>query len=128
MAAGKAEVARAAASYVYALMRVVVGVLFACHGAQKMLGLFGGHRVAIASQMGAAGAIELVGGVLIAIGFLTSLAALLASGEMAVGYFQAHAPRGFWPIQNQGELAIVYCLIFLYIAARGTGRWGVGSR
>jgi putative oxidoreductase len=130
MAGRVVELGRAAGSFAYVLMRVVVGLLFACHGAQKMLGLFGGHRVPLVSQIGAAGAIELVCGVLIAIGLFTTLAAFIASGEMAVAYFQAHAPRGFWPIQNQGELAVLYCFVFLYIAARGTGRFGVrpGSR
>ena len=79
----------------------------------------------LASQMGAAGVIEFVGGILIAIGLLTSVAALIASGEMAVAYFQAHAPRGTWPIQNGGELAVLYGFLFLYIATRGAGAWGL---
>ena len=113
------------APYAYAAMRIVVGLLFACHGAQKLLGVLGGHRMPLASQFGAAGVIELFGGVLIAIGFLTSFAAFIASGEMAVAYFQNHAPRGWFPIQNQGELAAVYCFVFLYIATRGAGVGGI---
>lgn len=113
------------APYTYALLRIVAGLLFACHGAQKFFGVFGLRRVPIASQLGAASVIELACGLLIAFGLLTSIAALLASGEMAFAYFQAHAPRGFWPIQNQGELAVLYCFLFLYIASRGTGMWGV---
>jgi putative oxidoreductase len=62
---------------------------------------------------------------MIALGILASLTAFIASGEMAVAYFQAHAPRGFWPIQNGGELAVLYCFVFLYIAARGNGVWSV---
>jgi putative oxidoreductase len=113
------------APYAYALLRIVSGLLFACHGAQKLFGVLGGHRVPIASQFGAAGIIEFVGGLLIALGLLTSIAALIASGEMAAAYFQAHLPRGPWPIQNQGELAVVYCFLFLYIATRGSGIWGI---
>src|SRR5918998_230761 len=100
------------APYLYALMRIVLGVLFACHGAQKLFGVLGGEPVALFSLRGLAGIIEFVGGLLVAVGFLTSYAAFIASGEMAVAYFIAHAPRGFWPIQNRGELAVLYCFIF----------------
>jgi putative oxidoreductase len=113
--------------HVYALLRIVAGLLFACHGAQKLFGVFGGTRVPMFTQLWAAGVIELVGGVLIAIGLYASLAAFIASGEMAVAYFQAHAPRSSVPIVNQGELAVLYCFLFLYIAARGNGRWSVGG-
>jgi putative oxidoreductase len=109
----------------YAVLRIVAGLLFACHGAQKLFGAFGGHKVPIASQLGAAGVIELVCGLLIAIGLLTSIAAIIASGEMAAAYFIMHAPRGTLPIRNAGELAVVYCFLFLYIASRGAGPWGV---
>jgi putative oxidoreductase len=113
------------APYTYALLRIVAGLLFACHGAQKLFGAFGFHRVPIASQLGAAAIIELTCGLLIAFGLLTSIAALLASGEMAFAYCQVHAPRALFPIQNQGELAVLYCFLFLYIACRGSGTWGV---
>jgi putative oxidoreductase len=109
----------------YALLRIVSGLLFACHGAQKLFGVLGGQQVPLMSQMGLAGAIELVGGLLIAVGFMTSIVAFIASGEMAVAYFQAHAPAGFWPIQNRGELAVLYCFLFLYIASRGSGTLSV---
>ena len=69
----------------------------------------------------------MVGGALISIGLFTSPVAFIASGEMAVAYFQAHAPRGFWPIMNGGELAVLYCFVFLYFAAVGSGRWSVDS-
>jgi putative oxidoreductase len=109
----------------YALMRIVVGLLFACHGAQKLFGVLGGQQVPYASQFGLAGVIELVGGVMIAVGFMTGFAAFIASGEMAYAYFTAHAPRGPWPIRNGGELAVLYCFVFLYIASRGSGAWGI---
>ncbi len=109
----------------YALMRIVVGLLFACHGAQKLFGLFGGPQMPLASQMGLAAVIELLGGLLVAIGFLTGTAAFIASGEMAAAYFMAHFPRGGVPLQNGGEPAVLYCFVFLYIASRGAGIWGV---
>lgn len=113
---------------VYAAFRIVAGVLFAFHGAQKLFGLFGGKVVPLASQAGAAGVIELVCGLLIAVGFLTWFAAFIASGEMAAAYFIAHAPRGTWPIQNGGELSALYCFAFLFIATRGAGMLGLDRR
>jgi putative oxidoreductase len=110
---------------IYALLRLVSGLLFACHGAQKLLGVLGGHQVPLMSQAGLAGVIELIGGLMIALGVFASFAAFIASGEMAVAYFQMHVPRGLFPIQNQGELAVLYCFLFLYVAARGNGIWSV---
>jgi putative oxidoreductase len=115
------------APYLYALLRIVAGLAFAQHGAQKLFGLLGGTAVELTSQRGLAGVIEFVGGFLIAIGLFTSPIAFLASGQMAVAYFQAHAPRGFWPIQNGGELALLFCFIFLYFAAVGSGKWSIDS-
>jgi putative oxidoreductase len=109
----------------YALMRIAAGLLFACHGAQKLFGVLGGHHMPLASQMGLAGVIEFFGGLLIAIGFLTATVAFIASGEMAAAYFQMHLPRGAVPIRNGGELAVLYCFVFLFIASRGAGVWGV---
>jgi putative oxidoreductase len=111
----------------YSLLRFFAGVLFACHGAQKLFGVLGGQREIHDPEGLAAGLIEFVGGVLIATGFFASAAAFLASGEMAVAYFKAHAPRGFWPIVNRGELALLYCFLFLYIAARGSGVVGIDA-
>jgi putative oxidoreductase len=111
----------------YALMRIVVGLLFACHGAQKLFGVLGGHQVPYVSQFGLAGVVELVGGLMIAVGFLTGFAAFVASGEMAFAYFTMHAPHGPWPIQNGGELPVLYCFVFLYMASRGAGIWGIGK-
>ena len=112
---------------IYALMRFVAGAMFACHGAQKLFGVLGGQKVSGDPLMLAAGAIEFAGGVLIAVGFLTSWAAFLSSGEMAVAYFKVHASGGFWPILNKGELAVLYCFVFLYIAARGSGRYSLDA-
>src|SRR5262245_54472356 len=122
------------APYLYVLLRMIAGLLFACHGAQKLFGLFGGmggqHGAAVPlfSLMGLAGCIELVGGLSIALGVLTSFAAFVASGEMAVAYFMQSFSRGFWPIRNGGELAVLYCFLFLYITANGRGLWGLGRR
>jgi putative oxidoreductase len=121
------------APYLYALLRIVAGLLFACHGAQKLFGVLGGvgeqpgATVTWWSLMGLAGFIEFVGGLLIALGVLASYAAFIASGQMAFAYFMSHTPRGFWPIENGGELAVLYCFTFLYIAARGAGRWSLGG-
>lgn len=108
-------------NYAYAAMRIVTGFLFLFHGLQKLFGMFGGQVVELASLRGAAGIIELLGGILVMIGLFTPMAAFICSGEMAVAYFMAHQPRGTWPIQNAGELAALYCFVFLYIAARGAG-------
>jgi len=122
------------APYLYVLLRIVAGLLFACHGAQKLFGGFGGFgghpgaAVPLFSLMELAGCIELVGGLLIAFGILTSFAAFVASGEMAFAYFMQHLPRSFWPIQNGGEVVVLYCFLFLYIAANGVGMWGVWRR
>jgi putative oxidoreductase len=106
----------------FAIMRLVIGVLFACHGAQKLFGAFGGQVMISSPLMLMAGIIEFLGGVLVAIGLWAGFAAFIASGQMAVAYFMAHASGGFWPIVNKGELAVLYCFIFLYIASRGSGK------
>jgi putative oxidoreductase len=106
--------------FLYALMRIVAGLLFACHGAQKLFGVLGGQKQE-APLMIAGGVIELVGGTLIAVGFFTGFAAFICSGMMAVAYFKSHAPGGIWPIMNRGELAALYCFVFLFIASRGSG-------
>ena len=112
--------------YLYAILRIVAGLMFAMHGSQKLLGWPGdGQTVELGSMMGIAGIIELVTGILIAIGFLTSWAAFIASGEMAVAFFMAHFPQGLNPLVNQGETAVLYCFLFLYIASRGAGVWSV---
>jgi putative oxidoreductase len=113
---------------VFALMRIVVGALFACHGTQKILNWPPrDYPIKIASLPGASGIIELVCGLLIVIGLFTGLAAFIASGEMAVAYFMVHFPHGWIPLVNKGELAAVYCFVFLYIAAHGAGIWSVDN-
>ena len=110
---------------IYGAFRVMFGLLFALHGAQKLLGALGGKVAPLGSQLWMSGVIELVGGILIAIGLLAGVAAIVASGEMAYAYFTAHLPRNIWPILNGGELAVLYCFAFLYIASRGAGPYSI---
>ncbi|MFL6200077.1 MAG: DoxX family protein [Thermoanaerobaculia bacterium] len=116
---------------IYALFRIIFGLLFASHGAQKLFGMFGGidgKGSPLPSSAGlpyVAGWIELVAGLLIAIGLFTGIAAFIASGEMAAAYFIAHASGGFWPLVNKGEMAVLYCFAFLYMAARGSGPYSL---
>ena len=108
----------------YALLRLVSGLMFACHGAQKVLGMFSdpAHAMhAMPPLFLAGGWIELVGGFLIAFGLFGGYAAFICSGQMAVAYFMVHAKGGFFPIVNKGELAVLYCFVFLYIAFHGSG-------
>jgi putative oxidoreductase len=120
--------------HLYAVMRIVVGFLFACHGAQKLFGVLGGFgqpgaAAPLFSLMGLAGVIEFFGGLLIMVGLLTGSVAFIASGLMAAAYFMGHFPRGFWPITNDGEPAVLFCFIFLYMASRGSGIWSIdGAR
>jgi len=115
------------AELLYAVMRVVVGLLFACHGAQKLFGVLGGQSQAANPLLFAAGIIEFVGGGLVALGLWAGYAAFVASGEMAFAYFMVHAPNGFWPILNKGELAVLYCFVFLYVASHGSGPLSVDA-
>lgn len=112
---------------IYAAMRFVTGLLFLCHGAQKLLGAFGGMDVSGKPLFMAAGIIELVGGGMIALGLLTPIAAFIASGEMAFAYFMMHFPSGFWPIMNHGESPVLFCFIFLYISAHGSGPFSLDT-
>ena len=112
------------APQIYAVTRILAGIMFACHGAQKLFGWpIPASGEAPPFVVYVAGPIELVGGLMIAAGLYTSYAAFLASGLMAAAYFMAHASSGFWPIQNRGELAILYCWYFLTLAAKGGGIW-----
>ena len=112
--------------HTYALLRIVAGLLFAMHGTQKLFGWPGdGNPVALLSIMGLAGIIEFVGGLMIAAGFRTGIAAFVASGQMAVAYFWRHADRSPYPILNAGELAVLYCFLFLFISANGSGTLSV---
>ena len=112
--------------FFYVLMRVIFGLLFACHGAQKLFGVLGAQMPKpLPPLLMAAGIIEFFGGLLIAVGLLGGTIAFIAAGEMACAYFMAHAPNGFWPIENKGELPVLYCFAFLYIASRGSGRFSI---
>jgi putative oxidoreductase len=106
-----------------ALLRIVSGLLFICPGALKILGWFGGMPAgfALTPLLRAAGWIELVGGTLILIGLFTRPAAFICSGEMCFAYFIGHFPKGFWPVQNHGEPAVLFCFIFLFLSAAGAG-------
>ncbi|MCB1684582.1 MAG: DoxX family protein, partial [Pseudomonadales bacterium] len=110
---------------IYASLRIVTGLAFAFHGMQKVFGVFGAKQFEVGSQFWIGGVIELVGGFLVAFGLLTRWAAFICSGTMAVAYIQFHwkfqFDKNFFPGVNNGELALIYSFLFLYIAARGAG-------
>jgi putative oxidoreductase len=118
---------------VYSVFRIVFGLMFLSHGLQKLFGwfgglaLFGGSLPPLTSEPGIAGILELSLGFLIMTGLFTRIAAFLASGEMAVAYFKGHQRMAFWPLENQGELAVLFCFAFLYMASRGSGPWSVDA-
>ena len=118
--------------HAYAALRIVTGFMFAFHGAQKILGVFSTFQPAVGSQMWIGGIIELVGGLLVLVGWQTRLAAFLCSGEMAVAYAQFHwkfqLGRDFFPAINKGELAALYSFVFLLIACRGAVKWGLDKK
>ena len=117
---------RAAAPQILSIFRFITGALFACYGAQKLFGAFGGIPPGVPWWiMWFVGPMEFFGGILIAAGLFTRTVAFLLSGMMAVAYFHGHAPNGFWPRVNGGEPAILYCWIFLYFAAQGPGPWAL---
>ena len=110
------------------VLRIMTGFLFAEHGAQKLFGFLAPPNAPLPhlfSLIGFAGVLEFFGGLAILIGLFTRPAAFILSGQMAVAYFMAHAPNGFWPIQNKGEPAVLYCFVFLYLAAAGGGSWSL---
>lgn len=113
--------------HVYALMRIMAGIMFAFHGAQKILGVLSQFQPPVGSQLWFAGIIELLGGLAVMLGFQTRAAAFICSGMMAVAYFQFHwkfqIGANFFPALNQGELAVLYCFVFLFIATRGGVKW-----
>lgn len=113
------------------VLRIMSGLLFLAHGTQKFLafpaGQAAGSGPAFANLGAYAGIVELVAGLLIALGLFTRAAAFVASGTMAVAYFYAHAPQNFFPVNNMGDAAILYCFVFLYLAATGAGPWSVDS-
>lgn len=112
--------------YGRSILRIITGFLFSLHGLQKVTGMFGGMggngaSAAFGSLLWVAGVLELVGGLAILLGLFMRPVAFLLCGEMAVAYFRSHAPRGVWPIANGGELAVLYCFIYLYLFTAGPG-------
>lgn len=121
-----------AAQVSFLLLRVVAGLLFFQAGAMKIFGWFGGMPghpgpAELLSQVGIGGVLEVVGGIAIMLGLVTRPVAFILSGEMAVAYWQFHAPNGTWPIQNHGELSVLFCFIFLFMAAYGAGDWSLDA-
>lgn len=118
--------------YAYAMMRIMTGFMFSFHGAQKILGVLSEFRPPVGSQVWFGGIIELLGGLAVMLGFQTRAAAFLCSGTMAVAYVQFHwklqTGSQFFPTINKGELAALYCFVFLFIACRGGGKWSLDKK
>ena len=117
---------------ILSILRIITGLLFLAHGTAKLIQwpfveMFK-DGVPIGSLMGIGGLLELIGGVLIVIGLFTRITAFVLCGMMAVAYFMFHAPAGFYPILNGGELALMYCFVFLYLAAAGAGPWSIDAK
>lgn len=116
---------------ILSVMRIIVGFLFLAHGTQKLFGFPAPNpnagELQLLSLVGIAGLLEFVGGILILVGLFTRPTAFVMSGLMAVAYFMAHAPGGFWPILNKGETAVLYCFVFLYLAFAGGGAWSLDA-
>lgn len=115
------------APYAYAALRIVAGWMFMLHGSSKLFAWPAGKTVVLASQAGVAGVIEFICGAMIMLGLFTSFAAFLSSGLMAFAYFIGHASGGFYPTVNKGELAVLYCFLWLFVAATGSGVFAVDN-
>ena len=119
------------AGHLRSLVRIVTGLVFMSFGTMKLFNMppsgMPGFPVPLASEFGAAGMLETIGGLLIVLGLVTRPVAFILSGEMAVAYFQGHAPRSFWPSINQGTPAIMYCFWFLYLVFAGAGPWSLDA-
>jgi putative oxidoreductase len=113
--------------YALGILRIVVGLIFLEHGTQKLLGFPAGERAFVDAFTLSwwAGLLELILGALITVGLFTRLAAFIASGEMAVAYWLAHAPQNFFPVNNMGDAAILYCFVFLFLVFAGPGKWSL---
>jgi putative oxidoreductase len=112
----------------HSLLRIIAGLLFICPGGMKLWGWFGGMPGPpgpLPPLMMVAGTIEFFGGLLILLGLFTRPVAFLTAGEMAFAYFMGHFPHGFWPIQNHGEPAVLFCFIFLFLWGNGAGPWSL---
>jgi putative oxidoreductase len=110
------------------VLRIITAFLFIAHGAQKLFGFLappGAPTPSLTSQIGIGGILEFFGGLLLLVGLFTRPVAFILSGMMAVAYFQMHAPGGFWPLQNKGELAVLYCFVFLFFSVAGGGEWSL---
>jgi putative oxidoreductase len=117
------------APHALAVLRIVTALLFIAHGTGKLLGFPDlGFQPGLFSLFGLAGAIEIAGGMLLILGLFTRPVAFILSGEMAVAYFMAHAPNGFFPVLNQGESAVLFCFIFLFLVFAGAGAWSLDGK
>jgi putative oxidoreductase len=130
---GTSATIAAIAPWTHALLRIGAGLLFMQHGLQKLFGMFGGMggtgaTVPLVSQMGLAGVLETFGGLLLVLGLLTRPVALVLAGEMLVAFLQAHLPRGGVPLQNGGEVPLLYMLVLLFFAGHGAGRASLDAR
>ncbi len=116
--------------HLLSVLRIIAAFLFMAHGTQKLFGWPASEprdSAPLLSLMGLAGVLETFGGLLLLVGLFTRPVAFLLAGEMAVAYFKAHAPRGLWPILNNGEVAVLFCFLFLYLAAAGGGPWSLDA-
>lgn len=110
------------------VLRIITAFLFIAHGAQKLFGFLappGAQTPPLFGLIGIGGILEFFGGLLLLVGLFTRPVAFILSGLMAVAYFMEHAPQGFWPLQNKGELAVLYCFVFLYLSVAGGGEWSL---
>ena len=121
----------ALAPYLLSLLRIVAALMFMQSGTVKLFGwpmsMPGGGSPPLMSQIGIGAMLEFVGGALLLVGLFTRPVAFILSGEMAVAYFQFHFPRAFWPVVNEGQPAVLYCFIWLYMSARGAGPWSLDA-
>ena len=121
----------ALAPQLLSVLRIAAAIMFIQAGTVKLFGwpmpMPGGATAPLTTQVGFGGLLELAGGLLMLIGLFTRAVAFLLSGEMAVAYFQFHFPQGFWPVVNQGQLAALYCFVWLYFSAAGAGPWSVDA-